>query len=202
MEVASLTVFRRQPEIFYNWLEPLARQMLTAAPNTAHQSLARLQVAGRIQTIITQNIDGLHQKAGATDVIELHGNMDRLICIQCRADFPSRHYHASWLQDHQLPRCPRCRSILKPDIVLYEEMLPVNAWDQAEEACGQADLILVAGTSLEVMPAASLPLEGFQRGAKLILMNLSSTLMDAVAEVVLPMDVAEGLPALCEKVLV
>ncbi len=87
------------------------------------------------------------------------------------------------------------------DIVLYEEMLPREAWEQAELACDQADLILVAGTSLEVMPAASLPLEGFHRGARIIIMNLSATRLDSVADVTLPIDVAGGLPVLCKKVL-
>lgn len=201
MQTASLTAFRNHPEAFYAWLEPLARTILLAKPNPAHEALANLQKAGHIQTVITQNIDRLHQRAGCRDVIELHGNMDRLVCAKCGVYFPSGDFVFSWLEQHQLPACPRCHSILKPDIVLYEEILPRDAWEQAEECCEQADVILVAGTSLEVMPAASLPLEGFQRGAKLILLNLSSTLLDTVADSLLPMDVAEGLPALCKRVL-
>ncbi len=201
MQTASLTAFRNRPKAFYAWLEPLAVQILQAQPNPAHRALADLQIAGRIKTVITQNIDRLHQQAGCTDVIELHGNMDRLVCVQCGTEYPSGDFVDSWLNKHQLPTCRRCQSILKPDIVLYEEILPQDAWEQAERACEQADVILVAGTSLEVMPAASLPLEGFQRGAKLILINLSSTPLDVLAETVLPMDVSEGLPAICRHVL-
>lgn len=201
MQTASLTAFRKRPEAFYAWLEPLARTILRAEPNPGHVALAELQRAGHVQTVITQNIDRLHQRAGCTDVIELHGNMDRLVCVTCGVDFPARDFIVSWLDQHQLPACSRCHSILKPDIVLYEEVLPQDAWDQAEQVCEQADVILVVGTSLEVMPAASLPLEGFHRGAKLILLNLSSTPMDALAELALAMDAAEGLPAICKRVL-
>jgi NAD-dependent deacetylase len=200
MEVASLTAFRRRPEAFYQWLDPLARQMLEAVPNAAHRALVELQTAGFVQTIITQNIDGLFQKAGALDVIELHGNMDRMICPRCHEVFNSRDFQVSWLDEHRLPRCGKCGDLLKPDIILYEEMLPADAWEQAEEACELAELILVTGTSLEVMPAATLPLEGFHRGAKLIFMNLSSTQMDSLAEAVIPMDVADGLPELARRV--
>lgn len=201
IEVVSLTAFHRSPEAFFNWLQPLAVNILNASPNPAHLALADLQKAGRIQTIITQNIDRLHQKAGAVDVIELHGNIEFLVCLNCRCDFPLAEYRASWLEEHTLPRCPRCKELLKPDIVLYEEMLPADAWDQAEDSCRQADLILIAGTSLEVMPAASLPMEGYYHGAKLVILNLSPTPMDHLARAVIPMDVAESLPLLADAVL-
>lgn len=201
MEVASLTAFHRRPEAFYNWLQPLAVNILNASPNSAHLALADLQKAGRVQTIITQNIDRLHQKAGAVDVIELHGNIELLLCLKCHCNFPLAEYRTSWLEEHTLPRCPYCGSLLKPDIVLYEEMLPADAWDQAEEICRRADLILIAGTSLEVMPASSLPMEGYYHGSKLVILNLSSTPMDYLAQAVIPMDVAESLPYLANAVL-
>ncbi len=201
MEVASLTAFRRRPEVFFNWLEPLAVNILNASPNPAHAALADLQKAGCVQTVITQNIDRLHQKAGASDVIELHGNIGLLLCLKCRCDFSLEQYRTSWLEEHTLPRCPHCGTLLKPDIVLYEEMLPADAWNQAEYICRHADVIIIAGTSLEVMPAASLPLEGYNHGAKLVLMNLSPTSMDQIAQSVIPMDVAESLPLLARAVL-
>jgi NAD-dependent deacetylase len=201
MEVASLSAFRDRPDAFFNWLEPLANLSIHAQPNPAHIALADLQTRGCIKTIITQNIDGLHQKAGATDVIELHGNLDTLLCLTCHKTYLLEDFTESWLKEHIYPICPVCRALLKPDITLYEEMLPVDPWDQAEVACLQADLILVAGTSLEVMPASSLPLDGFHRGAKLVIMNLSPTPLDSLAEVVLPLDVASGLPELAKRVM-
>lgn len=201
MEVASLTAFQRNPDAFFNWLEPLARDSLNAQPNLAHISLARLQTAGFIQTLITQNIDSLHQKAGSFDVIELHGNLGSLICVTCQKHFSLLHYRDTWLNDHIFPSCPKCGSLLKPDIVLYEEMLPQDSWEQAEEACEESELILIAGTSLEVMPASSLPLEGFHRGAKLVIINLSPTPLDTLAESVITLDVAIALPELERQVL-
>lgn len=201
MQVASLTAFRRHPEAFFNWVEPLAQQSLNAQPNPAHLSLARMQSSGFLQTIITQNIDGLHQKAGATDVIELHGNLKFLVCPSCQTRKSLEEYRDSWLNNHEFPTCPMCGSILKPDIVLYEELLPPEAWEQAEVACEQADLILISGTSLEVMPASSLPLEGFQRGAKLVIVNLSPTPLDSIAEAIISLDVATALPELEHRIL-
>jgi NAD-dependent deacetylase len=200
MEVASFTAFRRRPEAFFNWLQPLAVTILNARPNPAHLALASLQKAGRVKTIITQNIDRLHQMAGATDVIELHGNVSRLLCFNCRREFPLEEYRISWLEGHQLPRCTTCQALLKPDIVLYEEMLPMDAWEQAEAACRLADLIFIAGTSLEVFPASSLPMEGYKHGAAIVIMNLSPTPMDGLARAVIPLDVAEGLPLLAHAV--
>jgi len=201
MEVASLTAFRERPQAFFDWLEPLTGQIFQASPNPAHYALAQLQSSNRLETIITQNIDGLHQKAGASDVIELHGNMNHLVCLTCQKIEKVDDYLYRWLKEHILPVCPRCGAFLKPDIILYEEMLPVDAWEQAEFSCQQADVILVAGTSLEVMPASSLPLEGFQKGAQIVIMNLTPTFLDSVAEVVLPVDVAEGMPELCRQIL-
>jgi len=201
MEVASLTAFRKRPEAFFNWLEPLVRDSFNAQPNPAHNALAKMQTGGFLRTIITQNIDGLHQIAGSPDVIELHGNLKTLICLTCHSQHPMEKFRDSWFNDHVFPVCPDCGSLLKPDIVLYEEMLPQDAWNQAENACDQADLILIAGTSLEVMPASSLPLEGFHRGAKLVIVNLSHTPLDSLAEVILHLDVAEALPELLRMTL-
>jgi NAD-dependent deacetylase len=201
MEVASLSAFHRRPDVFFNWLQPLAVNILNARPNPAHLALAELQKAGRVHTIITQNIDRLHQSAGSTDVIELHGNINRMICLKCHGVFQLEEYRKTWLVAGTLPHCPRCGDLLKPDIVLYEEMLPVDAWEQAETLCHQSDLIFIAGTSLEVVPASSLPMEGINHGASLLIMNLSPTPMDGLAAAVMPLDVSEGLPMLTRAVL-
>ncbi|HEX7556827.1 MAG TPA: NAD-dependent deacylase [Leptolinea sp.] len=202
MAVASLSAFRYRPAAFFGWLAPLVNQILSSIPNPAHYALAELQAAGYIQTVITQNIDGFHQKAGSSDVIELHGNLNEFVCPGCHARQKLIDFQDAWLEKHHLPLCPHCNMHLKPDIVLYEEILPDNAWEQAEFACTHADLMLVVGTSLEVMPAASLPYQGLRNGAKLIIMNLSATPLDHLADVVLPLDIAASLPELCRRVLV
>ena len=201
MAVASISAFRNRPADFFGWLEPLVSRILQAQPNAAHISLAKLESAGFLKTIITQNIDGFHQKAGSKDVIELHGSLDELFCPTCFSRFLMADYVESWLTKHILPECPTCKILLKPNIVLYEELLPPDIWEQAEIACDHADLMLVAGSSLEVMPAGSLPYRCVQNGTKLIIMNLSSTTLDLMADVLLPMDVAVALPEICNRIL-
>lgn len=196
MEVASLTSFRRNPENLYNWLRPLAGQMRAVKPNPAHTGLAQLETAGLLKAIVTQNIDGLHQKAGSLNVIEVHGSLTRLECLRCRRTYPADDFFDSYLASGELPRCEGCRSILKPSITLFEEMLPEKAWNQAERTCRRADLILVVGSSLEVTPAAYLPMYALENNAALIINNLTRTPLDDRAEVLLPWDTAEVLPEL------
>ncbi|MEI8131150.1 MAG: NAD-dependent deacylase [Leptolinea sp.] len=201
MAVASLSAFRYRTAAFFDWLEPLVSKILQSQPNVAHISLAKLELAGYLKTTITQNIDGYHQKAGSKDVIELHGSLEELVCLTCCQRYLMANYVESWLEKHILPECPACKTLLKPDIVLYEELLPTNAWQRAEFTCDNADLILVVGTSLEVMPASGLPYRCVQNQAKLIILNLSSTPLDAMADVLLPMDVASAFPEICNRIL-
>lgn len=201
MQVASLSVFRRDPQKFWNWKRPLLIQMWEARPNPAHAALAALENAGKLAAVVTQNIDRLHQRAGSRTVWELHGNIDTMICPVCRARYSTRGFEAEIRATPDIPRCPEDGAALKIDIVLYEEMLPPRVWQAAENACGAADLILVVGSSLEVWPANSLPEHGLRRGARLILFNLSSTPLDAQAAVRLPFDVAEALPAVVEGIV-
>ena len=200
-DVASLTVFRHDPEKFYQWLHPLAIQMKNAKPNPAHLALARMQQAGFITVIITQNIDGLHTKAGSRDVLEVHGTLNTMTCTNCYRTYPSELYVKEYLDHCKIPYCANCGSILKPDVILYDEQLPVKTWLKAEQACKQCDLLLVAGTSLEVMPSAKLPLQAVEHGAHLIIVNNAETFMDVRAEVIIHADVAEILPKIANEVL-
>jgi NAD-dependent deacetylase len=201
MEVASLSAFRYRPDAFFDWLQSLVTKILAAQPNAAHIAITRLQTAGYLQNIITQNIDSFHQKSGSRNVIELHGSMEELVCPACGNRYLMADYIDSWLKKHILPRCQTCKALLKPDIVLYEELLPPDAWELAEFVCDNADLMLIAGTSLEVMPASGLPYRCVQNRAKIIILNLSHTPLDSMADVLLPMDVATGLPEISDRVL-
>ncbi len=196
MEVASLTAFRYQPEKFFNWLRPLARQMFNAQPNPAHLALAQLEQEGYLRAVITQNIDGLHQRAGTHSLYEVHGSMETLACLKCRQNFPTNAFLDVFIAREQIPTCPNCRSVLKPGIVLFEEMLPMDVWDAAQAQAEQADLFLVVGSALEVTPAAQLPLYALENGAKLIIITFSPTYLDRRATLLLPFDVAEVLPAI------
>lgn len=199
MQVASLSAFRQRPEAFFNWLRPLVSAISAAQPNPAHHALAELEKRGLLRAVITQNIDGLHQKAGSQTVIEVHGSLNQWDCPSCRAAFTADESLGDFPSDGPPPRCPRCDGPLKPGIVLYEEMLPEKAWQAAESACRRADLLLIAGTSLEVAPASYLPSYALENRARLILVNLSPTPLDPQADVCLSMDVAQALPALVEQ---
>lgn len=201
MEVASLSAFRHNPEQFYRWFQPLAVLVRSAQPNPAHTALAKLQSAGYISTIITQNIDGLHTRAGAVDVLEVHGSLDTLSCTNCYRQVPSSTVMKEYIDHCTIPHCPTCGSVLKPDIILYEEQLPVSTWNKAEAACRNCDLILVLGTSLEVMPSAKLPVQAMDHGAQLVIINNAGTFMDVRANVVIHANVAEILPQIMHEVL-
>ena len=201
LEVASLSAFRYHPEKFYAWMRDLALEMSHTQPNPAHIALAELEETGCIQTVITQNIDGLHQRAGSKHVLEVHGSMQTLTCIGCYHQHPSSGFIGPYLETGEIPRCPDCRHILKLDVVLFEEQLPIRTWLSAQEACRNCDLILVTGSSLEVMPVAGLPMQALEHGARLILINQSTTYLDVRADVVLRGDVAEILPQIAEEVI-
>lgn len=204
MEVASIDIFLRRPEKFYDWLRPLLSQIWSAAPNPAHIALGQMETAGVIKALITQNIDDLHQRGGSQNVYEVHGSLRTVTCPRCRKQYSSDQFHSQLEKtDHQdgMPRCPDCHQVLKPDIILYGEMLPILTWDEAEQHCRRADVVLVAGSSLEVWPAASLPELALKHGARLIINNLSPTYLDDQADVLLPYDVAKVLPKLAGLIL-
>ncbi len=201
MEVASLSTFRYDPEKFFAWLRPLASHMLTARPNAAHQALVDLEKSGYITTIITQNIDGLHTRAGAKNVLEVHGTLNTLTCASCYRQYQAGGIIESYLEEGTIPRCPACQGILKPDVILFEEQLPVRTWMKAEEASKSCDLMIVAGTSLEVMPSAGLPARAVEHGAHLILVNRSSTYIDARADVLIQEDVSLIVPRIAAEIL-
>ncbi|HLE13300.1 MAG TPA: NAD-dependent deacylase [Anaerolineales bacterium] len=199
-EVASLSAFRYRPEKFYAWMRSLAIEIVQARPNPAHLALASLEQVGLIQMVITQNIDSLHQRAGSLHVLEIHGTLQSLTCIGCYHRYGASGFLEPYLETGQIPRCPDCYQILKPDVVLFEEQLPVRAWLQAQQACESCDLLLVAGSSLEVMPVAGLPLRALEHGSHLILVNQSPTYLDERADFIFNEDVAVVLPHLVAEV--
>ena len=201
MEVASLTTFRHNPDLFFAWLHPLASHMLLAQPNPAHLALAALEAAGFVKTVITQNIDGLHHRAGSKNVLEVHGTFNSLTCVGCFKQFSAKGIIEPYLETSAIPHCPQCGAILKPDVILFEEQLPVRIWQKAEKACKDCDLLLVAGTSLEVMPSARLPVDVLSHGAKLAIINQSETYVDERADIVLRGDVVDIIPMLAKGVL-
>ncbi len=201
MEVASLSTFRHDPEKFFAWLRPLASHMWTAEPNPAHLALVELEKAGSLKTIITQNIDGLHTRCGSQHVIEIHGTLNTLTCTTCFQQFCADRFMEPFLRDGSLPHCPNDARLLKPDVILFEEQLPLKIWKQAEMAAQTCDLMLVAGTSLEVMPSAGLPLKVVENSGRLILVNRTSTYIDVRADIIIMDDVARVIPQIVAEVL-
>jgi NAD-dependent deacetylase len=201
LEVASLSTFRTAPELFFKWFHPLASEIYYAVPNKAHIALADLEKQGRVHTIVTQNIDALHQKAGSQHVVEMHGTMRTLTCTQCYLQTDSSKYVPTFIEKGEIPHCPNCGALLKPDVILFGEQLPQSSWMEAQRAARQCDLMLVAGSSLEVLPVAGLPMQALDRGAHLIIINNSPTYLNVRADVVILEDVARIIPAIAEKVL-
>jgi NAD-dependent deacetylase len=200
MEVASLSTFRTAPERFYQWFRPLALQIFNAQPNPAHIALAELEKAGRLRLIVTQNMDTLHQKAGSQHVVEMHGSMATLSCTQCYNKVESENYLEAFVDHGTIPHCPKCAGTLKPDIILFGEQLPQKAWMEAQREVRQCDLMLVVGSSLEVLPVAGLPMQALDRGAHLIIVNNSPTYLNVRADLVIQEDVAQVLPVIADRV--
>jgi NAD-dependent deacetylase len=195
--------FRRDPGGFWaDWLE-LRADLLdeSVEPNPAHRALAGLSTAGHLDAVVTQNIDGLHGEAGASDVIELHGNARRAVCRDCSREVAADDARVRAESGDLPPRCEDCDGPLKPDAVLFGERLPAEALARARGLAMESDAFLVAGSSLAVEPAASLPDRAADSGATLLVVNLDETPLDARADYVFREDVTEVLPALRDAVV-
>ncbi len=199
LEVASLSTFRTAPEKFFNWIRPLASQIFYAQPNPAHKALADFEHTGIQNIIITQNIDSLHQKAGSKHVVEMHGTLRTLSCTQCYQQFLSEGFLKPFIENGTIPRCANCNGILKPDVILFGEQLPQYAWQEAQRATRQCDLMLVAGSSLEVLPVAGLPIQALDHGAHLIVINNTTTYVNVRADIVITENVATIIPEIMKR---
>jgi NAD-dependent deacetylase len=201
MQVASLISFRYKPEAFFAWIRPLAERIVQAEPNAAHLALARMESAGRLTGIVTQNIDDLHRRAGSKCVCEIHGHLRSATCGSCYRQTETGGLLAEFSRTGSPPRCEACGGFLKPDVVLFGEQLPEQVIRQAERLLASSDLLLVAGSSLEVTPAALLPQRALEAGARLIIVNHEPTYLDVRADVVFHEDVIDVLPTLADEVL-
>lgn len=199
IEVASLNAFRYHPEKFYDWLKPLASKIFMAEPNAAHLAIAELEALGHIHTVITQNIDRLHQRSGSSQVLEVHGSMETLTCTHCFEKTEAAPFLEPYLHFGVVPLCRHCGHVLKPDVILFGEQLPHRAWLHAQEASRRCDLMMVVGSSLEVLPVAGLPMRALEHGAHLIIINESETYLDVRADVVFRSDAAAILPLVSES---
>lgn len=181
----SHTFFERHTQEFYNYYKDNLLY-LDAEPNKAHKALAKLEKIGKLKAVVTQNIDGLHQKAGSKTVYELHGSVLRNYCMSC-----GKFYDADYIKNSEgIPKCS-CGGTIKPDVVLYEEGLDDYVWGNSYKAVSRADVLIVGGTSLVVYPAAGLV--GLYKGKKLVLINKSETQYDTHANLVIHESIGQVL---------
>ena len=186
--ILSHSFYKKKPEEFFRFYR---NKMLfpNAQPNAAHKALARLEQQGKLKAVITQNIDGLHQKAGSREVLELHGSVLRNYCEHC-----GRFYSLEDLMEKKelVPKC-NCGGIIKPDVVLYEEGLDNRILQKAVRAIHNADMLMIGGTSLVVYPAAGLI--DYYQGKRLVLINKDKTARDSMADLVINEKIGEVLGA-------
>lgn len=167
-ELATPEAFRRDPRLVWEWYEHRRALVAAAAPNPAHRALVALERRLADFTLITQNVDGLHRRAGSQNVVELHGNITRTKCFEEDVAIDS------WpTTDAVPPRCPRCGGLLRPDVVWFGEALPPAAWERASAAARRCDVFLCVGTSGVVWPEADLPIQARRSGAYVVEINLA-----------------------------
>lgn len=197
MEVAHIDAFRRDPDRFWHFYSHRFMSLREKKPNPAHEVVAELERRGLIRGVITQNIDRLHRAAGSRDVIEVHGSIDRSVCLECGGYFQLDSVVEQIEADPEsAPECTACIAPLKPDVVLFGEFLPEDALTRAHDLAAEADLMIAIGTSLEVHPVAALPGITLKNGGKLVIVTQGPTPYDRDAAAKLDGDVVAELEAL------
>ncbi|MGC3965723.1 MAG: NAD-dependent protein deacylase [Rhodocyclaceae bacterium] len=193
-EVVSIDYFLADPVGFWKAFREIFRIKLAGhyQPNAGHEFLAWLESRGKRVSVLTQNIDGLHTQAGSHEVLELHGTLMTAHCLSC-----GEVYHVGYVQDHEVPECRECGEIIKPDVVLYGEAVPLV--ERAFRIAARADLLLVMGSSLEVGPVNLIPAEAAHAGVPAAIINLTSTAMDRFFDARIEAKIGDACTALREK---
>ncbi len=191
-EVAHIDALRRDPARVWEFYALRLSRLAEAEPNDGHRALAELEERGFVRAVVTQNIDGLHQRAGSREVVEVHGSAREAECIHCGVRVPMEDAVASL----PLPPCPECGEILKPGVVMFGELLSARAIERAQELAADAGLLLVVGSSLEVHPVAALPGETLAGGGALAIVNRGGTPWDSRADLVIDAGAGETLRGL------
>ncbi|MER3408660.1 MAG: iron dicitrate transport regulator FecR [Thermoleophilia bacterium] len=197
MEYATIDVFRRDPVKVWDFYAKRLEILKAARPGAAHLALAALERAGYVEAIVTQNVDRLHELAGSRRVIEVHGSIRTSSCLGCGERVPLAQV-VPLVEEHGAPPCPRCGRILKPDVVMFGELMPEREIDEAFALARRARLLLVVGSSLEVYPVASLPEETLAGGGILAIVNRGPTPYDARARVRIDASAGETLARVAE----
>jgi NAD-dependent deacetylase len=181
----STWAFRMNPKGLYKHGMAMFEKLLTAKPNPTHKLLAILEDKGLLKAVITQNIDGLHHRAGSKKVFEIHGHLRTGTCMKCGKQYKMDEIMKKLKEGELPPRCDDCKKAIKPDVVLFGDSLPPEEYNKSLDAARRCDLMLVLGSSLVVAPASGLPAVALGSGAKLVIMNKMATGYDGEAEVVI-----------------
>jgi NAD-dependent protein deacetylase/lipoamidase len=195
MEVAHIDAFRRDPDRFWSFYSKRFAGLVDKRPNAAHEAIAELERRGLVRAVITQNVDRLHRQAGSRHVVEVHGSIDNCICLECGGRVSLDEVLELLAAGVGTPECRACIAALKPDVVLFGELLPQDAMAEAHALAQEADLMLCVGSSLEVFPVASLPGITLEAGGRVALVTQGPTPYDSDAEVKLDGDVVTELSA-------
>ena len=194
-EVAHIDALRRDPARVWEFYALRLDALGQAQPNDGHRALAELEERGWIRAVITQNVDGLHAQAGSSEIVEVHGSLREAACTACGVRVPM----ADAIASLPLPACPECGEVLKPGVVMFGELLPVDAIERARQLAREAGLLLVVGSSLEVHPVAALPGETLAADGALAIVNRGETPWDSRADVVLDAGAGETLRGLASR---
>jgi NAD-dependent deacetylase len=195
---ATFDSFMRDPADFWFMARELVPLLENADPNAAHQALHELEEMGKLAAVITQNIDYLHQRAGSSLVLEVHGTYHSGHCLTCKASFELEEMKELTEGQTKVPACPSCEGVIKPDVVFFGEPLDTDTLSRSCELALEADLMLVIGCSLEVVPAASLPQYTKKNGGKLIFFNVTPSPYDTMADMVCLGPAGQTLPKVVE----
>jgi NAD-dependent deacetylase len=195
MEVAHIDAWRRDPDRFWSFYGQRFASLVDKQPNDAHRAIAEFERRGLVRAVITQNIDRLHRLAGTERLIEVHGSIDQSVCLQCGGKVSIDRVVRLLGEGEGAPLCEACFLPLKPDVVLFGELLPERALSEAQALAMDADLMLCVGSSLEVYPVAGLPAMMQGAGGRLVLITQGPTPYDSDADVKLVGDVVEELQA-------
>jgi NAD-dependent deacetylase len=195
MEYATIEAFLANPAKVWEFYGMRLAALGEAEPNDGHRALAELEQRGWVRALITQNVDGLHARAGSREIVEVHGSLRDAVCLECGTRVPMEEAVALL----PAPRCPSCGRTLKPGVVMFGELLPVDGIERAFRLAAETPLLLVVGSSLEVFPVASLPEETLAAGGRLAVVNRGRTQFDVRAAVVIECGAGETLRALADR---
>lgn len=194
-EFAHISSFRKDPSKYWTIRRDFIKNLPNIGPNIAHLTLAKLEEMNLLSCVITQNIDGLHKKAGSKNVIEFHGNAQKVFCMEC-----NKFYETKEINLNKIPPYCKCGGVLKPDVVFFGESIPIDAIKRSQEAAQSCGLMLVIGTSAVVYPAASLPILAKQSEAKVIEINIEPTeLTNFLSDYIIQGNAGEIMPAIFKE---